>query len=109
MCEVLLVDLRGLGEPGLLLVHGLRDEDARSSGPRSRSSGEQSFIIRMNCSYPDPRGVEEDVVAEVTDAVDDLAGVVDRAVVGAELDDGEAERTLRVGALGSTSRMRPRR
>ena len=36
----------------------------------------------------------------MTNAVNYLAGVVDGAVVGAQLDDSEAERTLRILLLG---------
>ncbi len=35
----------------------------------------------------------------MSDFVDDLSGVVNRAVVSAELDDGKAERTLGIGFL----------
>ena len=36
----------------------------------------------------------------MADAVDHLAGVVNGAVVSAQLDNGEAERALDIGALG---------
>ncbi len=51
-------------------------------------------IERMELHEAGPGFVEQDVVAEVADLLDDHAGVVDRAVVGALLDDGDAERPL---------------
>ena len=43
----------------------------------------------------DPSGVEKNVVAQVTDTVDDLTRVINRAVIGTELDQRQTERTLR--------------
>ena len=47
-----------------------------------------------------PCGVEQDVVAKVTDLINDTASVVDGAVVGAELEHGEANGSLGLGTLG---------
>ena len=91
---VLLVDLRGLRETGLLLMHGLRHEDARIF--RSEIEKQRRAVLhhRDELFIAHPGRVKEDVVAEVTNAVDDLTSVIDRAVVCAELDDRKAERTL---------------
>lgn len=51
----------------------------------------------------DPGRIKEDVVAEMTDAVDDIAGIVQRPVISAELDDSQAERPLGLGFSGSCS------
>jgi len=98
--KVLLVDLGGLREAGLLLVDGLRHEDAGILGTEVEQERRAVLHHRDELFVADPGGVEEDVVAQAADAVDHLTGVVDRAVVGAELDDGEAERALFIGALG---------
>ena len=98
--KVLLVDLGGLREAGLLLVDGLRHEDAGILGTEVEQERRAVLHHRDELFVADPGGVEEDVVAQVADAVDHLTGVVDRAVVGAKLDDGEAERALFIGALG---------
>ena len=47
-----------------------------------------------------PGLVVQDVVAEVTDLFHDLADVVDRAVVGGQLDTGETEGALGLVTLG---------
>ena len=93
---VLLVNLRSLREARLLLVHGLRDENARIFGAEVKKQRRAVLHHRNELFVAHPRRVKEDVVAKVADAVDDLAGVVDRAVVRAELNHGEAE-----GALGA--------
>lgn len=98
--KVLLVNLRSLGEAGLLLVHGLRHEDARILWTEVKEERRAVLHHRDELLVADPGRVKEDVVAQASDAVDHLAGVVDRAVVRAELNDGEAERALLVGAFG---------
>ena len=97
---VALVDLRGLGESRALLVHRLRREQARHVGRELLDAhgtvvGEQ----RMKRVVADPGLVPQHVVTEVAYLLHDLAHVVDRAVVGGELDAGHAERALGIGAL----------
>ena len=60
----------------------------------AEAHGEAAGIERMELHEARPGLVEQDVVAEVADLLDDHAGVVDRAVVGALLDHGDAERPL---------------
>ena len=55
---------------------------------------------RVEGVVADPGLVPEHVVAEVPDLLQHLAHVVDRAVVGRELDAGEPERALRLVPLG---------
>ena len=98
---VALVDLRGLREARALLVHGLGGEQPRHLLVEFLQThraviGEQ----RMEGVVADPCLVPQDVVAEMPDLLQDLADVVDRAVVGAELDARQAEWTLRLVALG---------
>ena len=89
---VFLVDLRGLGEAGLLLVDRLGDQDPRIVLVQLQQQRRALFHHRNKLLVADPGGVEQDVVAQVTYLVDHLAGVVDGAVVGAELDHRQAER-----------------
>lgn len=98
--RVFLVDHRCHGEASLLLVDGLRDEDAGIV--RTKVEEEGTCIIHHGdeCFVADPRGVEENVVAQVTDAFDDLSCIADAAVIGAEFDDGEADGTLCFRAFG---------
>ena len=89
------VDLRGLAEARELLVRRLRGDDAGTVRAEIRQAhGEAAGIERMELHEARPGLVEQDVVAEMADLLDDQAGVVDRAVVGALLDDGDAERPL---------------
>ena len=94
---VFLVNLGGHGEAGLLLVDRLGDEDAgifrsqvQKQGRAVLHHGDELFI-----AYP--CGVEENVVAEVADFIHYLAGIVDAAVVGAQLDDSQADRSFSLG------------
>ena len=97
---VALVDLRRLREARALLVHGLRREQPGHLGLQVRKAhravvGEH----RMERVVADPGLVPEHVVAEVPDLLEHLADVVDRAVVGRELDAREPERPLRLVPL----------
>ncbi len=93
---VALVDLRCLREAGALLVHGLRREQPGHLG-RQILDAHGAVIVeqRMKRVVADPRLVPQHVVAQVADLLVHLADVVDRAVVGAELDAREPERPLR--------------
>lgn len=98
--RVFLVDHRCHGEAGLLLVDGLCDEDAGII--RTKVEEEGACIIHHGdeCFVANPCRVEENVVAQMADAFDDLSCIADAAVVGAELDDGETDGTLCFRALG---------
>ena len=72
------------------------------SGPRSVDPHRAVVLEqRMEGVVADPGLVPEHVVAEVADLLEDLADVVDRAVVGRELDAGQAERPLGLARSGS--------
>ena len=88
---VLLVDLRGLGETGLLFVHRLGDEDARVVFVEVEQHRRAVLHHRDELLVADPRRVEQDVVAQLADTVDHLPGVVDGAVIGAQLNDRQTE------------------
>ena len=68
------------------------------SGPRF-SQAHRAVVLeqRMEGVVADPGLVPEHVVAQVADLLEHLADVVDRAVIGRELDAGEPERPLRLG------------
>jgi hypothetical protein len=89
------VDLRGLREAGELLVRGLGGDDAGGVRPEAvEAHGVMAGEQRVELHEAGPGLVEQDVVAEVADALQDHLGVVDGAVVAALLDDGEPERAL---------------
>jgi hypothetical protein len=46
-----------------------------------------------------PRRVKQDVVAQFADAIDDLSGVVDGAVIGAQLNDRQTKRPWQLGLV----------
>jgi hypothetical protein len=97
---VALVDLRGLGEPGALLVHGLGGEQAghfraQFLQPHRAVIAEQ----RVKGVVADPGFVPEHVFAKAADLLHHLADIVDGAVIGRELDAGETKWALGVGAL----------
>ncbi|MNP87324.1 hypothetical protein D3C76_1881460 [compost metagenome] len=47
----------------------------------------------------DPGRVEQDVIAQMTNFIDHLTGVINGAVIGAQLNDRQAERSGFIGAL----------
>ena len=59
------------------------------------------LVERMEFHEARPGLVEQDIVAQMPDALDDPLGVVDRAVIGALLDHRDAERPLALQASGS--------
>jgi hypothetical protein len=90
---VLDVDLRGLREARQLLVGRLGRDNARRVGTETgQPHCETAGIERMKFHEAGPGLVEQDVVAEVADGFEDHLGAVDGAVIGALLDDGDAER-----------------
>ena len=89
------VDLRGLRKARELLMRRLGGDDARRVGVEVlQPHGETACVERMELHEAGPGLVEQNVVAEAADLLEDHLGVVDRAVVGALLDDGDAERPL---------------
>ena len=88
---VLLVNLRGHGEAGLLLVHRLGDEDARVVGPQVQE--ERAGIIHHGNEFfiAHPSRVEENIIAQVPDAFYDLPRIADAAIVSAQLDNRETD------------------
>ena len=98
---VALVDLRGLREARALLVHRLGGEQPRHLGLQVREPHRAVVLEqRMERVVADPGLVPQHVVAQVPDLLQHLADVVDRAVVGRELDAGEPEGPLRLVPLG---------
>ena len=94
---ILFMDLRRLREPGLLLVHRLGHENTRIVLVKLQQERRRFRHHRNKLLVAHPRGVKKDVVTQMADLVDHLAGVVDRPVVGAKLNDRQAERASLVG------------
>ena len=93
---VALVDLGGLRKAGPLLVNGLGGKQSRQL--RAQTHDPHRTVVleeRVKGVVADPRLVPQDVVTQVTDLLEHLADVVDRPVIGRELDAGEPERTVR--------------
>ncbi len=90
---IFFVDLRGLREPGLLLVHRLGDENPRIVFVKLQQQRRAVGHHRDKLLIADPRGVKQDVVAQVADFIHHLTGVINGAVVGAKLNDRQPERT----------------
>ena len=88
---VLFMNLRGLGKAGLLLVNRLSHHDARVVAVQVQQQGRAVPQHGDKLLVADPGRVEQDIVAEMSYLIDDVAGIVQRAVIGAELNDGQAE------------------
>lgn len=100
---VLLMDLRSLRKTSLLLMDRLDDHDTRIVFMQIEEQRRAVLEHGNELFIADPGRIKEDVVAEMTDAVDDIAGIVQRPVISAELDDSQAERPLGLGFSGSRS------
>ncbi|MND93218.1 hypothetical protein D3C80_853990 [compost metagenome] len=95
---VFLVDLRGLRESGLLFMHGLRHQNTRIVFIQIQ---QQRGTIRHHWDklfIADPCGIKQNVVAEMTNFIDHLAGVINGAVIGSQLNHRQTERALIAGA-----------
>ena len=81
-------------------MHGLGDENARIV--RSELKEERRAILhhRNELLVTDPGRVKENVVAQASDAVHHLTGVIDGAVIGAKLNHSAAEGSRRIGLFG---------
>ena len=94
------MNLAGLRETGLLFVHRLGHQNAGVVFGEVEQQRRAVAHHRDKLLVAHPGGIEQDVVAQMADAVDHLAGVVDGAVVSAQLDNGEAERAFGIGTFG---------
>ena len=65
-----------------------------------QSHREASFIERMELHESRPGFVEQNIIAQMADPLDDHLRVVDRPVIGALLDNCDAERPLAAPGLG---------
>ena len=89
------VDLRGLRETGPLLVHRLGGK--QPGHLRSQFLQAHRAVVlekRMKRVVADPSLVPEHVIAKMADFLQNLLDVVNRAVIGRELDAGEPEGTV---------------
>src|SRR5208283_99548 len=110
------VDLGRLRETGQLLVCGLGGDDAGAIRAEAiEAHGVVAGEEGMELHEARPRLIEQDVIAQVADAVKDHPDVVDGPVVTALLDDGQPEWALgppavRVGdqRVGADSRANAR-
>ena len=94
------VDLGRLRKARKLLVGRLGGDDSRRGFAQVfQPHGEPALVERMKLHEAGPGLVEHDVVAQMSDPLDDPLGVVDRAVVGALFDHRGAERALALPRL----------
>ena len=94
---IFFVDLRGLGEAGLLFVHRLSHKNARIVFVQLQQQRRGFGHHRDKLLVADPRRVKQNVITQMTDFIDHLPRVVDGAIVGAKLDHRQAERARLVG------------
>ena len=94
------MDLGGLRKTRELLVRGLgRDDSGRGFAQVLQAHREPALVERVKLHEAGPGLVEHDVLAQMSDALDDALGVIDRAVVGALLDHRGPERPLALPEL----------
>ena len=97
---VLLVDLRRLREARHTLVDRLGHDNAGVVLFEVKKHRRGLLHDRDPLLVANPCGVEQNVVAKVTDLINHTASVVDGAVVGAELEHGEANGSFSLSTLG---------
>ena len=90
---VFLMDLRGLREAGLLLMHGLGDQDPRIVFVQLQQQRRAVGHHRNKLLITHPGRVKQDVITQVSNLINHLTGVIDGAIVGAQLDHRQTERT----------------
>src|SRR3984957_15422993 len=89
------MNLGRLREARELLVGRLGcDNPRRGVAEITQAHGEPVLIKRMKFHEAGPGLVEHDIVAKMTDALDDALGIVDRAVIRALFDHRGAEGTF---------------
>jgi len=96
---IFFVDLRSLREARLLFMHRLGDENPRIVFIQIEQQRRAVCHHRDKLLVTNPSRIKQDVVAQVADLIDHLAGVVDRAVIGAKLDHRQAERPRLFGLI----------
>ena len=90
---VFLVNLRGLGEAGLLFMHGLGNQNPRVVFVQLQQQRRAVGHHWNKLLVTHPGRVKQDVITQVPNLIHHLAGVVDGAIVGAQLDHRQTERT----------------
>ncbi len=80
--------MHGLGDKNTRIVRGQLQQQRRAVGHH-----------RDKLLIAHPRRVEQDVIAEVAYFIHHLAGVIDRAVVGPQLDHRQTKRAGGIGFL----------
>ena len=90
---VFFMDLRGLGEACLLFMHGLGNQNPRVVFVQLQQQRRAVGHHRDKLLVTHPGGVKQDVITQVPNLIHHLTGVVDGAIVSAELDHRQTERT----------------
>ena len=86
------MDLRGLREARKLFVGRLCSKNPGAVFAEvAQPHGETANVERMELHEPRPGLVEQDIIAKVPDGGDDMLRMVDCAVIGTLLDDGDTE------------------
>ena len=80
-------------------MHGLGDKNTRIVGGQLQQQRRAVGHHWDKLLIAHPRRVEQDVIAEVADLIHHLAGVIDRAVIGSELDHRQTKRARGRGFL----------
>ena len=91
---ILLVDLRSLRKTGLLLMDRLDDHDSRVIFMQIEEQRRAVLEHGNELFIADPSRIKEDIIAEMTNTVDDVTGIIQRPVISTELDNSQAERSL---------------
>ncbi len=91
---VLLMDLRGLREARLLLMHRLGNQNARIVFVQLQQQRRAVGHHRDKLLVTHPGGVKQNVIAQVTNLIHHLTGVINGTVVGAQLDHRQTEGTF---------------
>ncbi len=97
---ILLMDLRSLGKARLLFMDRLGHKNPRIVFVQFQQQRRTVRHHRDKLFVTHPGRIKQDVIAKMTDFIDDLTGVVDGAIVSTQLDHRQAERARLIGTLG---------
>ena len=94
---ILFVNLRSLRKTGLLLMDRLDDHDSRVIFMQIEEQRRAVLEHGNELFIADPGRIKEDIIAEMTDTVDDVAGIIQRPVISTELDNSQSKRPFGLG------------
>lgn len=94
---IFFMDLRRLRESRLLFMHRLGNKDPRIVFVKFQQQRRAIRHHRDKLFITDPCRIKQNVITQMPNGIDHLAGVVDSAVIGSQLNNRQAKRAGQLG------------